>query len=55
MEKRLPTPPDAAACLRQPWVGLFSTALQVALATPTPVTISESDVAQLIPLLAEVK
>jgi hypothetical protein len=34
LERRLPVPPDADACVRPPWVGLFPAALRAALATP---------------------
>jgi hypothetical protein len=55
VELRLPAPPDADACARHPWVGLFPAALQATLATPSLTANSRIDVAQLVPLLGEVK
>jgi hypothetical protein len=51
LERRLPAPPDADACARPPWVGLFPRA--VPTRAPTTNGDGAADPSSLIALLAE--
>ncbi|MDD2765131.1 MAG: DEAD/DEAH box helicase [Opitutaceae bacterium] len=53
LERRLPAPPDSAACARTPWSGLFPAPIQAVL--PEAVANGETGIAILIAALADVR